>query len=233
MEPVFQTASPPLRDLATLPFSRCVAEADALRGRNGTASDLNMHWELSDNDSCYCPMLRGSMFTNPTLRAATSAAVFLFFVGYAGAQGRTTVGSAPDESPFAQLAGGWAGGGTIDLAGGRHEPIKCRASYDVLETQSKLQLNLHCASESYNFDLRASATYSGDSITGTWNESTRNAAGSLSGKVEGAGFHVVAKGQTFRADLNLVTQGNKQSVTIRSQDEKADVQGATITLQRG
>ena len=178
-------------------------------------------------------MVKASILATPmTLRALTSALVVVFFVGYAGAQSRTTVGSAPSENPFAQLAGGWSGAGTIDLANGRNEPIKCRASYDVLETQSKLQLNLHCASQSYNFDLRASATYSGDAITGTWSEATRNAAGTLSGKVEGAGFRVVAKGQTFGADLNLVTQGNKQSVTIRSQDEKAEVRGATITLQR-
>ncbi|HEY8273733.1 MAG TPA: hypothetical protein VIG56_04205 [Pseudolabrys sp.] len=170
---------------------------------------------------------------NPmTLRAVTSAVVLVFLVGYADAQTRATVGSAPSESPFAQLAGGWSGAGTIDLANGRNEPIKCRASYDVLETQSKLQLNLHCASQSYSFDLRASATYSGDAITGSWSEATRNAAGTLSGKVEGAGFRVVAKGQTFRADLNLVTRGDKQSVTIKSQDEKAEVRGATITLQR-
>ena len=179
-------------------------------------------------------MVKASILATPmTLRALTSALVVVFFVGYAGAQSRTTVGSAASENPFAQLAGGWSGAGTIDLANGRNEPIKCRASYDVLETQSKLQLNLHCASQSYNFDLRASATYSGDAITGTWSESTRNAAGTLSGKVEGAGFRVVAKGQTFRADLNLVTQGNKQSVTIKSQDEKAEVRGATIALQRG
>ena len=167
------------------------------------------------------------------LRGATTALALLLLVGYAGAQGRTTVGSAPGESPFTQLAGAWSGAGTIDLANGRHEPIKCRASYDVLEAQSKLQLNIHCASESYNFDLRASATHSANAITGTWSESTRNAAGTLSGKVGGAGFQVVAKGPTFSASLNLVTQGDKQSVTIRSQDEKADVRGATITLQRG
>jgi hypothetical protein len=179
-------------------------------------------------------MVKASMWVNPmTLRAVASALALLFLAGYAGAQSRATVGSAPSENPFAQLAGGWAGAGTIDLANGKNEPIKCRASYDVLETQSKLQLNLHCASQSYNFDLRASATYSGDAITGSWSEATRNAAGTLSGKVEGAGFRVVAKGQTFRADLNLVTQGNKQSVTIKSQDEKAEVRGATITLQRG
>jgi hypothetical protein len=61
----------------------------------------------------------------------------------------------------------------------------------------------------------------------------RNAAGSLSGKVEGVGFQVVAKGQTFAANLNLVTQGDKQSVTIKSQDAQAEVRGATITLRRG
>jgi hypothetical protein len=38
---------------------------------------------------------------------------------------------------------------------------------------------------------------------------------------------------TFTANLNSVTHGDKQSVTIRSQDAKADVQGATITLQGG
>ena len=58
-------------------------------------------------------------------------------------------------------------------------------------------------------------------------------AGTMSGKVEGAGFQVVAKGPTFTANLNLVTRGDKQSVTIKSHDAKADVQGATITLQRG
>src|SRR5512144_764189 len=145
--------------------------------------------------------MRAPMRVNPMiLRGATTAVALMLLVGYAGAQGGTTVVSAPSESPFTQLSGGWSGAGTIDLANGRHEPIKCRASYDVLEAQNKLQLNIHCASESYNFDLRASATYSADAITGTWSESTRNAAGSLSGKVEGAGFRVVAKGQTFGAD---------------------------------
>ncbi len=174
------------------------------------------------------------MSVNPmTLRAVASALALLFFVGYAGAQSRATVGSAPSENPFAQLAGGWTGAGTIDLANGKNEPIKCRASYDVLNAQNKLQLNINCASQSYSFDLRASATYSAGAITGTWSEDTRNAAGTLSGTIAGAGFRVVAKSQTFGANLDLVTQGDRQSVTIRSQDETAEVRGATITLQRG
>jgi hypothetical protein len=73
------------------------------------------------------------------------------------AQSRVTQGSASSERPFGQLAGSWSGLGTIDLSNARHEPIKCRASYDVLDGQNKLQLNIHCASDSYNFDLRGSA----------------------------------------------------------------------------
>jgi len=53
------------------------------------------------------------------------------------------------------------------------------------------------------------------------------------GKVEGAGFQVVAKGPIFTANLSLTTRGDKQSVTIRSQDAQAEVQGATINMQRG
>jgi hypothetical protein len=167
------------------------------------------------------------------LRVVVPTLVMLLLVGSATAQTRATVGSASAESPFAPLEGSWSGAGTIDLADGKHEPIRCRASYDVLENQSKLQLNLHCASESYNFDLRASAAYSAGAITGNWSESSRNAAGTLSGKVEGAGFRVVAKGPSFDADLNLVTTGDKQAISIKSKDAQAEVRGATITLRRG
>ena len=139
---------------------------------------------------------------------------------------------AQGASPFARLAGQWSGSGTIDLAGGGHEPIKCNAAYDVLEEQNNLQLNIRCASDSYNFDLRGSATYANGSITGTWSESTRNAAGTLSGKADGDHFGVLAKGPSFTANLMLTTRGDRQSVTIKSQDAQASVRGATITLRR-
>jgi hypothetical protein len=86
--------------------------------------------------------------------AALALTIFVFSDGDGNAQSRATQGSASSEGPFGQLAGSWSGSGTIDLSNGRHEPIKCRASYDVLEEQNKLQLNIHCASDSYNFDAR-------------------------------------------------------------------------------
>ena len=134
---------------------------------------------------------------------------------------------------FQKLAGQWSGSGTIELSNATNEPIRCRAAYDVLEQQNNLQLNIRCASESYGFDLRASATYAAGAITGTWSEATRNAAGTISGKADGDRFQVVAKGPAFTAILTLVTRGNRQSVTIQSQDEKTRVKGASIALQRG
>jgi hypothetical protein len=134
---------------------------------------------------------------------------------------------------FEKLGGQWSGKGTIDLASGAQEPIRCKAAYDVLEQQSSLQINIRCASESYNFDLRASAKQAAGAISGTWSESTRNVAGTISGKAEGDRFQVVAKGPSFAATLTLVTRGDRQSVVIQSQEAQAAVRRASISLQRG
>jgi hypothetical protein len=135
------------------------------------------------------------------------------------------------QAPFDRLAGQWSGSGTIDMANGAHERIKCRASYDVLD-QRNLQLNIRCASESYNFDLRASATYSGGTITGNWSESTRLVAGTISGRADGERFQVVARAASFAANITLVTHGGRQSVAIRTQDPQSDIRGVSISLRR-
>lgn len=141
-------------------------------------------------------------------------------------------GEAQSIAPFDRLAGHWSGSGTIDLANGAREPIRCRASYDVLGQQKKLQLNIRCASQSYNFDLRASADYSAGAISGVWSESTHNAAGTISGRAEGDRFQVLASGPSFAATLTLITRGARQSVLIRSQNAQASIRGASINLKR-
>jgi hypothetical protein len=123
------------------------------------------------NDSRISMMAVHSNPASVMLRvAALALTIFVFSDGHGYAQSRATQGLVSSEGPFGQLAGNWSGSGTIDLSSGRREPIKCRASYDVLEEQNKLQLNIHCASDSYNFDLRGSATYAAGTIAGTWSE---------------------------------------------------------------
>ncbi len=155
--------------------------------------------------------------------AAAAAALWLAAASCLAAEG---------AAPFGRLAGAWSGSGTIELSDGTREPIKCRASYDVLEDQRKLQISLRCASASYNFDLLASAAYSRGAVTGSWTESTRNIAGVISGKADDSRLQVLAKSDAFSATLTLVTHGNRQTVAIRSQEKDSSIKGASITMQR-
>ncbi len=133
---------------------------------------------------------------------------------------------------FDRLAGQWAGSGTIDLSNGTHEPLKCRASYDLLAEQHRLQLNIRCASDSYNFDLFSSVVLAGHAVSGSWSESTRSVAGTISGTAEGDHVQVHAESSGFTANLSLVTHGDRQSVSIRTPDPNAGIKGATINLRR-
>ncbi len=135
-------------------------------------------------------------------------------------------------APFNRLAGQWSGSGTIELTNGRREPIRCRAAYDVLGGQKQLLLNIRCASDSYNFDLRASATYSAGSVSGTWSESTRLVAGTISGRADGDHISVVAKAASFTASLTVTTHGARQSVVIRAHSAEAGIKGVSMNLRR-
>ena len=168
-------------------------------------------------------MSRSSHWKMKLVSKAILALMVLLFIG-AGAYA---------QAPFNRLAGQWSGSGTIDMANGARERIKCRAAYDVLGDQRQLQLNIRCASESYHFDLRASATYSAGAISGTWSESTRGIGGAISGRADGEHFQVVARASSFVATLALVTHGGHQSVSIKTQDPQADIKGVSIILRRG
>ena len=134
--------------------------------------------------------------------------------------------------PFERLAGQWTGSGTIDLSNGAREPIRCRAGYDVLAARRNLQINIRCASDSFNFNLYSSAVLSGRAVSGTWSESTHGIAGTISGTAEGDHIHVRAESLAFTANLSLATHGSRQSVLIRAVDPNASIKGATIALRR-
>jgi hypothetical protein len=172
--------------------------------------------------------LQAIMIMRPISAFGTAAVTSLVLALWLLAYGSHAQGPAP----FENLAGQWSGSGTIDLASGAQEPIKCRAAYDVLDQQNNLQLDIRCASQSYNFELRASANYNAGAITGTWSEATRNAAGTISGNAKGERFEITAKSSSFTASLTLTTRGDRQSVVIQSQEAQTTVKGASITLQR-
>jgi hypothetical protein len=140
-------------------------------------------------------------------------------------------GFAHAAGPFERLAGEWTGAGSIDLTSGTRERLKCRAKYDV--NADTLQLYIRCASDSYNFELRSSATVASGAVTGTWSESPHGAFGTIAGTASGESIRVKAEAGSFTANLSLVTHSNSQSVSIRTANPDAGIKGATINMKRG
>jgi hypothetical protein len=133
------------------------------------------------------------------------------------------------SGPFAGMAGAWSGGGTITLDDGSNERIRCRATYAVGAGGNGLNQNLTCASDSYKFNLSSNVVAQGQAMSGTWNEATRNVGGNLEGHGTNGNFQVTASGPGFTANIALRTQGNKQSVVIRSEGAFRSV---SISLSR-
>jgi hypothetical protein len=159
------------------------------------------------------------------LSQLTPVAVLAFWLSVPGS------GFAQGATPFVGVEGHWSGAGSIQTSDGGKERIRCRASYDVLKQGNNLQLNIRCASDSFNFDLRSSASYAAGKITGSWSESTRNASGEISGTASDGRFQLIAKG-AFSARLTVATKGDKQTVDIKSLDSDSSLRGASITLRR-
>ena len=124
--------------------------------------------------------------------------------------------TADGDGPFAGLAGHWSGGGTITLASGEVERIRCRATYTVSSTGINLQQTLRCASDGSNFDLRSTVTHREGTIQGTWTEMTHNSRGAVSGGASDGVIEANVVGPDFSATLSVQTRGERQTVTINS-----------------
>jgi hypothetical protein len=139
-------------------------------------------------------------------------------------------GNAQSTGPFAGFDGSWSGSGTVALSNGTTEHIRCKADYKVSSTGMGLKQNLHCASDSYKFDLSSDVTSQGERISGNWSEKSRNIFGNLQGTAGGGQIEVFVEASGFAANLNLRTNGNKQVVQI---DSKGEIRGVTITMTKG
>jgi hypothetical protein len=137
---------------------------------------------------------------------------------------------AQSGSPFAGFDGAWSGTGTVALSDGSVERIRCKANYKVDGTGKGLQQSLHCASDSYKFDLSSNVVSNGDRISGNWSEASRNVNGDLQGTAGGGQIEVFVQANGFAANITLRTTGNKQTVQISS---KGEIRGVNITMVKG
>jgi hypothetical protein len=148
--------------------------------------------------------------------AAISALIVL------GAMSATAPARA-QSAPFAGFSGVWSGAGTILMADGSSERLKCRATYQVSSADSALSQLLRCASDSYRFDLRSDVVSEGGRVSGSWSEASRGVSGDVQGRVSGGNISAIVDAPGFTANLALATHGNRQSVKITSQGEIREI----------
>jgi hypothetical protein len=134
------------------------------------------------------------------------------------------------DGPFAQFAGNWAGNGTITARDGSRERIRCRSQYVIGHPSSKLSLSLRCASDSYKIELQSDISYDRGTISGSWNEVSRQAFGQLGGRATANHIDAKVSSVGFDAVLSLTTRGNRQDVTIRSPG--SEISEVAISLSR-
>jgi hypothetical protein len=157
-------------------------------------------------------------------RSQLVLALMVLLSGPAHAQGSSA------SSPFEGFAGVWSGSGTIALANGRTERLRCEAAYAVAPSGINLRQNLSCRSDSYVFELRTEVDYEGGRISGRWSETSRNLVGRISGQARERRIEAVAEGPGFSAGIEMSTSGRRQAVGIRSQG--TELSRITVELTR-
>jgi hypothetical protein len=118
------------------------------------------------------------------------------------------------QSAFRALEGSWSGGGRIVLEGGASERLSCRANYGARSAGNGLGLAIRCASSSYRIELRASLVNSGGSVSGTWDERTFNASGTVSGRASASALNLVFWGNVSGGmSVNVGPRRQRVSIT--------------------
>ncbi len=152
---------------------------------------------------------------------------WLVAVGSIGPMDRARAQAA---GPFSGLSGSWAGDGSVRLANGAVERLRCQATYAVGGGGDTLDQTLRCASEKDSFEFRIELENNGGAIVGNWSELTRKVQGGVSGHGANGVIQAAVRGQAFSADVTVGTRGAQQSVEIRSRG--GGFSTASIVLRR-
>jgi hypothetical protein len=151
-----------------------------------------------------------------------AAAIALAFVGLAS--------PADAAGPFATYTGTWSGSGHIKLDSGKTEALKCKAYYMPKDGGDSIGLALRCASASNKIELRAQLAASGGRVSGSWEERTFNAAGSVSGEATSTHIRLAIAGGGFSGSMSVTTTGASQSISVTTQG--VALRGINISMRR-
>ncbi len=127
-----------------------------------------------------------------------------------------TATGAPASS-IEEMSGYWSGNGSVVLATGNTERVKCAVTYKINQGGTQIKQSMRCASADYNINASAELNVKGQNVTGSWEEKTYSAVGEVSGRYSGSNLVLSIKGANFTASMNLTLSNCKQSINITPQ----------------
>jgi hypothetical protein len=139
-------------------------------------------------------------------------------------------GTTQAAGPFEQLDGTWSGPGRINLEDGRSESLKCKAYYTPKAAGVEIGLALRCASASNKVELRANLVASGGRVSGSWEERTFNASGTVTGQASPSHIKLNINGGGFSGAMAVTTNGKSQVISVSTQG--VALKGVSVNLQR-
>ena len=169
------------------------------------------------------------LFTTATAGLLSVAMLLLIALVSMPAESATKKGSG---NPFVLLNGYWAGGGTVTPPRGAAEKVSCRVTYSV--AGSAVTQNMRCAGTDYKFNTSSRLTYNGGQISGSWNETTYDASGSVSGTATANTVHARISGDKFSGRMSINVSGSRHTINIVQLDGKSGSyrQAANVSLHR-
>lgn len=116
--------------------------------------------------------------------------------------------------PISDLAGFWSGSGSVTLASGNTERVKCQVFYKASEGNTQIKQTMRCASTDYTINALAELRVKGGQVTGSWEEKTYSAKGEVTGRFTGESLVLSIQGANFSAAMNVTLSNCKQSISI-------------------
>src|SRR5262249_6871728 len=108
--------------------------------------------------------------------------------------------------------------------------LSCRAYYTTKSDGTGLGMAIRCASQSYTIEVRSNLRYEQGKITGTWEERTFNATGTLSGRASGGNLTLTITGGVSGTMAVALSEG-RQTVSITT--DTPGLRGVSVQLTRG
>jgi hypothetical protein len=164
--------------------------------------------------------------TTRSLYIAFAAAAYI-----AGAAQPSPVLANPSSPIFARLSGTWMGRGQVTFEKGQTEQLSCRAYYTPKSENSTMGLAIRCASASYKLEMRANLQFAGNHVSGSWEERTFNATGTVDGSAGDSDLKLAIAGVLSGA-MSVKMEPSGHRVDFRPQSAEG-LKNVAINFARG